>query len=125
MSEAGIIKFAGVIHGGGFNGEGEVITLTFRPQKLGTSRILFTDGSILAHGTLGTDVLRDKVDMTYFVRRTHFPSPDLNFDNVIDSLDIEILNAHWGELDSPRYDLNQDGIVSLPDFNILSSLYEE
>jgi len=124
-NEVGIIKFAGIIHGGGFSGSGTVLTFMFKPQKIGEIQIGFSDGVMLTHGASDVSVLEEKVGVEYFVRRAHTPSPDLNFDNIVDSLDLEILSDHWGETRSLRFDLNQDGIVSLPDFNILSSLYRE
>ena len=48
------------------------------------------------------------------------PSPDLNGDGVVNSLDASILNSHFGQ-NYPPADLNQDGVVDAKDLAILQS----
>ena len=48
------------------------------------------------------------------------PSPDINGDGIVNSLDIAILLAHMGQ-NYPPADLNHDGIVNSLDYSILVS----
>lgn len=50
------------------------------------------------------------------------PSPDINADGIVNSVDVAILLAHLGQ-NYPAADLNHDGAVNSLDFSILSSWY--
>jgi len=50
------------------------------------------------------------------------PSPDVNNDGIVNSLDFAILKGHNGENYAPA-DLNKDGVVNSLDFSVLSSWY--
>ena len=121
-NELGVIEFVGGLHNGGFQGEGKILTIVFKPKKPGNTTIDFANASVLAHDGKGTDVLEKKIGATYFIK-TENPSPDFNSDNRVNLTDLSILLSHWGSVDDFSYDLNQDGKVGLVDLSILISKF--
>ncbi|HYV33341.1 MAG TPA: dockerin type I repeat-containing protein [Candidatus Limnocylindria bacterium] len=50
------------------------------------------------------------------------PSPDINSDGIVNSVDVAILVGHMGQSYAPA-DLNKDGLVNSVDYSILSAWY--
>lgn len=121
---SGTIRFAGVLHDGreGFQSNGKILTIVFKPKKIGDTAIDFTNAQILAADGQGTDITGDKSGITYSITETkQQPSYDLNGDNKVSIIDISILVSHWGDTDNLQYDLNDNGKVDLTDLSILIS----
>jgi len=120
----GVVYFSGVILEG-FEGTGEVASITFLPYATDEVHLDIIDAALLAHDGKGTDVLDHTYSGNYHVHVSITPSPDLNGDGVISVVDFSIMIFYWGEArdKSVDYDLNQDGWIDLTDLSILASKY--
>ncbi len=127
---------------GGFTGNGELITITFRTTSDGAAAIRFHEARILEHDGLGTDVpLILPIDSIFSFEESvinnetvaepessvatiavvkELPSTDMNGDGAHTLADISIfmLNMLGSEA---RYDLNVDGKVDAKDLSIMMS----
>ncbi len=120
---SGTIRFAGVLHDGqtGFQGNGEILTITFKPKKIGEAKIDFTNAEILASDGEGTNITGNKKGVVYSVIDNKPATYDFNSDGKIGITDLSILIFNFGSTNAPQYDLNNDGKVGLTDLSILIS----
>lgn len=138
---AGTLNFSGgTTIPGGFVGNGELITITFRALKAGTADLKLQNIQILAHDGAGTAVpLEDVVNASYTVEAipesmtnlvgadttestvhiipAEVPT-DLNSDGKRSLQDVSIFMTHLAS-GNVRSDFNADGIVSIKDLSIL------
>ena len=112
----------GIIREDGFVGAGNIFTVKMQAIAAGDTTISLKDPEMLAHDGTGTNLLTQKTDLSYHVRKKGSPSPDLNGDKKITLMDINILYFNTLKKDNPRYDLNGDGKVTLGDVRILFSM---
>lgn len=112
----------GILREGGFVGAGNIFTVKMQALASGNATISLKDPEMLAHDGTGTNLLTQKKDLVYHIRKKDTPSPDLNGDKKITLMDINILYFNTLKKDNPRYDLNGDGKVTLGDVRILFSM---
>jgi len=139
---AGTINFTGgTTKPGGFTGNNTLMTISFTSLTSSSSAIKIIRSQVLAHDGLGSTVpLKPAIDALFssetvakqakvlgkgtgyseirVIEITKPPSPDLNNDEKINTLDISIFMTKLFS-NNPRYDFNQDGEVSLADLSIL------
>lgn len=136
----GTIHFAGgTTRPGGFQGSGNLLTITFLPYAAGDATVTFREGLVLAHDGLGTNLPVDEpVDALFTVEAIEQQARvvatssgasrvavseelvdfDLNGDGYISFADVSVLLPElWGS--NMRYDLNDDGTVSWSDVHLL------
>jgi len=119
---SGTIEFVGGLTGeAGFQGMGEIFTITFKPKKIGEAKIDFTNAEILASDGKGTNITGKKNGMVYSIIDSKRQVYDFNNDGKVTAVDISILLSHWGTRGASKYDLNNDSRVSLIDLSILIS----
>ncbi len=68
------------------------------------------------------EIVNDQTDHKGQVLGAVTPSPDINNDGIVNSVDMSIVLGHMGQNYAPA-DLNNDGMVNSVDFSILSSWY--
>ncbi len=102
-----------------FSGAGNIFSFTVQALQEGKTTISFVDPEILANDGMGTNLLTEKKDVTFYIRKQGLPSPDVNDDGKISLMDINIVYFNSLRKDNPRYDLNGDGKVSLGDVRLL------
>ena len=117
-----ILFGGGIIREDGFVGAGNIFTVKMQAIAAGDTTISLKNPEMLAHDGTGTNLLTQKTDLSYHVRKKGTPSPDFNGDNKITLMDINILYFNTLKKDDPRYDLNGDGKVTLGDVRILFSM---
>jgi len=139
---AGTINFTGgTTERGGFQGNGSLITVTFRTLERGNTSLRLEKARILAHDGLGTDVpLTRPLDAIFEVEErvrtatvaqpgvttssltviSNPPSTDLNGDGRQTLADVSIFMLNMFRY-NPRFDFNQDGVVDTKDLSILMS----
>lgn len=138
----GTLSFiGGTTKEGGFRGNADLMTITFRAEREGEGSLIIKDAVILRHDGLGTNapieepidalftvekealiesetVLRkDDVESEYLVVET-IVSTDLNGDGKQSIRDISIFMLNMAGND-PLYDFNTDGTVDTKDLSIL------
>jgi hypothetical protein len=131
---AGTLNFGGgTTKVGGFSGTGTLINITFKTQAPGDGAVAITNGRILRHDGLGSDVeLPSSIDSVIMVQGTapvsqgvtrvlvtDTPlSPDLNADGEVTFADASIMMLNlFGN--NPRYDLNRDGEINRADLALV------
>jgi hypothetical protein len=122
LTEDSRIHFSGgIINPSGFLGNGIVLTLVVRPRTEGHTTITFEEVHMLAHDGTGMEVACGNNPVTLSVRATEKPSPDLNEDNVVNIFDFGIISSRLFFTYKKEYDLNQDGKITLADIGIVIS----
>jgi hypothetical protein len=76
---------------------------------------------MLANDGLGTNILSEKNDLILHIREKGLPSPDINNDGIITLMDLNIIYFNSLRKYNPRYDLNSDGVVTISDVRIVLS----
>ncbi len=67
-NQTGIIKFEGVLPNPGYTGSrGNLLTINFRPVKIGTAQVKISAGAILANDGNGTNIMKNLQGATYTV----------------------------------------------------------
>lgn len=121
--EANTVLFGGgILREGGFVGAGNIFTVKLQALASGDATISLKEPEMLAHDGMGTNLLTQKKDLTYYIREKDTPSPDFNGDGRITLMDINILYFNTLKKDNPLYDLNGDGKVTLGDVRVLFSM---
>jgi hypothetical protein len=132
----GTVSFGGgTTRAGGFNGEGDLITVTFKAIGEGDGSVILRNPLLLKHDGLGTGVpVIEPIDSMLTVTTPtnargpgsesrvavvkEAPSADLNNDGAVTFTDASIMMLHlFG--DEPRYDFNLDGRVNASDLELL------
>jgi hypothetical protein len=122
LSEESRIKFSGgIVSPTGFLGNGIVLTLVVTPLAEGETSVSFEDVHMLAHDGTGKEVSCGNNPVTLSVRAAERPSPDLNNDNVVNIFDFGIISSRLFFTYNKEYDLNQDGKITLADIGIVIS----
>lgn len=139
--DAGEIHFSGgTTKEGGMMGTGTVITLVVRAKNTGTAKLVFTNTQTYPSNGSGTAVenathsisytIEDKktspgvipqISASISVPSSPIPNPDLNEDGVINLVDFSILTFKMFNPYDPRFDLNINGSIGLDDLSILLS----
>lgn len=140
---AGTIHFVGgTTQKGGFVGKDKLITINFRTEKTGETKLGVSSAKIMQHDGLGTEAaLAEPVDVIYEITsdtdkvRTvtskdlagptfrvlpTLPNTDLNGDGRQSVIDISIFMTDLAT-QNKRSDFNADGKVGTTDLNILLS----
>ncbi len=93
----GIVSFEGITPNPGFKGSGKIISVIMRPKSVGSGKLSFTNGSILANDGNGTNILNNLGVGEINIRQSESLSvPSENIPKIIiqenlDSLKIEEL----------------------------------
>lgn len=125
-SAKGTITFSGgSITKDGLVGPGTLFTFSFTALATGTIVFSFNDGQMLAHDGKGTIIASETYPLSYFIRDTGAPSPDVNHDRTVNLLDFGIVSSRLFGTYKTAYDLNQDGYITLADLRILVSQFIE
>jgi hypothetical protein len=98
---------------------GTIFTMHFRALKAGTAEITITEGEILAHDGLGTNIISGSGEITLHVREQGAPSPDINEDGKLSLSDVNTLYVKTFSAYNTRYDLNRDKKVGWSDVTML------
>ena len=137
----GTLSFiGGTTKKGGFIGEGELVTVTFKSIRTGQSRINLSEVRILQHDGLGTDAeVAAPIDALFTVSSETLDaqtvetavspdqnivvlpvglSTDLNKDGLQNIIDISIFMRDLSS-QNKRSDFNSDGVVGTSDLSII------
>lgn len=134
------IHFAGgTTRPGGFTGNERLLTVELTPLKPGESTITITDARILKHDGLGSDAtVAPSIDSVIESIESDPTTPiappstteisvltlggkrDVTGDGKVTFADVATLMLYLGSND-PLFDLNGDGVVSLPDLAIITA----
>jgi hypothetical protein len=72
----GQIKFEGVVPNPGFSGTGKkVLSITFQPKIIGSAKLTFSEGSVLANDGQGTNILSGLANANYGIVPVKLESP--------------------------------------------------
>lgn len=124
-NEIGTITFSGINLDGGAKGERTVLRVILKAKKTGEAKITFSSAQVLAHDGLGTDVVKQKIGVTYTIaNKRPAPPADVNGDGKIGIADVSIVVFYMGKTGATaaKYDLSGDGKVTLTDLSILVSM---
>jgi hypothetical protein len=116
-----VLFYGGITSKEAFQGTGVVFTFTAKALRNGTTLLSLQNPEMLANDGLGTNILSEKNDLVLHIREKGLPSPDINNDGVITLMDLNIIYFNSLRKYNPRYDLNGDGAVTLSDVHIVLS----
>lgn len=121
FSEGGAtLRFAGgTTKPGGFTGRGVVLTFTVTPRVPGEATIRFEEAHLFAHDGTGREVSCATGPITFSVRATTTPSPDVNGDARVDLFDLGTISTRIFLAYDRTYDLNVDGKVGIDDLVLM------
>ena len=126
-NDVGKIEFSGVIPGG-FNGEGDLLSISFKTKHAGNGRIKFTRADVFANDGNGTIIQTEKFSKTYYVRTDSEPLPTFDQGGKVTLRDLSTLVGNFGTVTigpNRRFDLNKDGVVNLVDLSVFVSLMKQ
>jgi len=124
--DIGSIDFSGgILREGGFVGEGNIVSVTFKALAEGTAVISLSDGMLLAHNGAGTNSMRNATGGEIAIRARGTPSPDINNDGQLSMSDINSEYLSLFRDYDQRYDLNQDNKLTWADVRTLIKIVAE